>query len=339
VAVVAGVVVPELLARSPAPALGPTGATTSAPSPASSAPVSPGPTTVTTAPRPTTVTTAPPSSAPRTTTPARTAGRTLSDGVVSVSLPSGWAVEGGSSPGSVVLDGPGDVSARFLTRSEPSSVTLAQVFQTEVGARLQEDPGATVCMQPRSANVPNGPPGEEMALCFTSAAQNGPAVPYIEYDFAGIVQDPLLVESDIFAPQSMAPRTLANEVAPLLRSVHWPELGRTGGGAYARLAGDWLGPFPGPPGACGLETGEWSLYSSGSYSFTTNSQKCGGFTVYGRFSITGNVITFDQQGNAVCPTCAQKVTYSETFSFPAAGALQLCGTTAGAACYTYYRQG
>ena len=352
VAVGAGVAVPQVLKHNPPPAVPTTTPPTTTPPAPTTSTV---PTTPTTAPATPTTTpaTTQPTSAPTTssTPPTTGGGNTASNSVVSVTLPNGWSVDSTSTSTDLFLDGPSNVFAEFFTQQEQASATLTGIFQQEVNNRLQKYPDTRICKQPTSATVPNGPPGEEMAVCFTVTPQNGPAVPYVDFDFAGLAGgDPLLVENDIYAPRTISGQALANEVGPLLQSVRWPQLtggnggggggggGGTSGGATSQLVGDWLGPFPGPPGSCGKEYGEWFLYSTGSYTFTSNSQRCGGFTLYGQFGVQGNVITFHQQANPGCPTCAQSATFSVTFSFVTGGALRLCDTSAGGSCYVYYRQ-
>ena len=110
------------------------------------------------------------------------------------------------------------------------------------------------------------------------------------------------------------------------------------------LVGHWLGPFPSAPGACNPEYAEWWFYSTGSYTFSSNSAPVGtvtapagsttstpsttpgcgvGITLYGRFSVQGDVITLDQQGDPRCPPCAQTATLSFEFTVLSPTALQI----------------
>ncbi|MGP8205833.1 MAG: hypothetical protein ACLQVK_07190 [Acidimicrobiales bacterium] len=124
------------------------------------------------------------------------------------------------------------------------------------------------------------------------------------------------------------------------------------------LVGHWLGPFPSAPGACNPEYAEWWFYSTGSYTFSSNSAPVGtvtapagsttptpsttpgcgvGVTLYGKFTVQGDVITLDQQGDPGCPPCAQTGTLSFGFTILSPTALQICDTTSGL-CWTYQRQ-
>jgi hypothetical protein len=140
--------------------------------------------------------------------------------------------------------------------------------------------------------------------------------------------------------------------------------GTVGNGVPAGLVGDWLGPFPSGPGKCNsgngsTEYGEWWFYGTGSYTFTSNSEPLGtvapppgatststplttpgcgiGLTLYGKFSVQGDVITVHQQADPGCPPCQQTYTFSFEFSLLSHVALKLCDNTAGL-CWTYYRQ-
>jgi hypothetical protein len=103
----------------------------------------------------------------------------------------------------------------------------------------------------------------------------------------------------------------------------------------ASLVGDWLGPMPGDAGECGESYGEWFLHATGSYTFTTNSSDCGGFTNYGSYQVSGNVIDFRQQGVANCATCEQQAAFAVTYRFVTENTLELCDNVR---CYDYYRQ-
>lgn len=105
-------------------------------------------------------------------------------------------------------------------------------------------------------------------------------------------------------------------------------------GSATALAGRWFGPFPSDTGECGEAYGEFTFQSAGSYSFTTNSADCGGFTSLGNYQVQGDVIGFQQTGIPNCPTCQQYVSFSVRYSF-INGALQMCDNVR---CYTYYRQ-
>ena len=111
--------------------------------------------------------------------------------------------------------------------------------------------------------------------------------------------------------------------------------GQGGGGGASELVGDWLGPFPTSTGACGASYGEFFFQSNGSYAFNGNSENCGGFTPVGRYTVEGNVITFDQTGVPNCPICQQTAQYAVTFSFITSNDLQICS---GLLCYVYHRQ-
>lgn len=103
------------------------------------------------------------------------------------------------------------------------------------------------------------------------------------------------------------------------------------------LPGDWLGPFPAPPGACGYEYAEWFLYATGSYTLTWNSDNCGGSTSYGKYAVTGNLLSFNQKSVPSCPECTQREVIRVTFRFVTSSALRLCNYPTGQ-CYLYYRQ-
>ncbi len=142
--------------------------------------------------------------------------------------------------------------------------------------------------------------------------------------------------------------------------------GTLANGIPAALVGDWLGPFPSSSGKCNsgdaarTEYGEWWFYSAGSYTFASNSEPLGtvappagstststtpittpgcgvGMTLYGKYSVQGDVITLYQQGDPGCPTCTQTDTVSFGFSLIGHQALKLCDNTVGE-CWTYYRQ-
>lgn len=104
------------------------------------------------------------------------------------------------------------------------------------------------------------------------------------------------------------------------------------------LVGDWLGPFPGPAGACNPENAEWYVYASGSYSFTWKSEDCGGATSYGHYGVRGDLLTFYQQSVPNCGTCTQRQTVPLSYKFVNGyKALRLCDYPMGA-CYTYNRR-
>lgn len=102
------------------------------------------------------------------------------------------------------------------------------------------------------------------------------------------------------------------------------------------MVGDWLGPFPGPAGQCSPEYSEWFFRASGSYTFTWNSDRCGGATSYGKYATSGDLLTLHQQSTPNCGTCVQRQTIEVTFHF-VLGHLRLCDYPSGS-CYTYSRQ-
>ncbi len=111
------------------------------------------------------------------------------------------------------------------------------------------------------------------------------------------------------------------------------------------LPGDWLGPFPAPPGECAGEYLEWFIYGTGSYTSTWNSYPkygtngCGGATAYGRWSVRGDVLTFHQQSVPGCAECTQRKNTPVYYHFLTVNALRFCDyPDAADGCWVYYRQ-
>lgn len=115
------------------------------------------------------------------------------------------------------------------------------------------------------------------------------------------------------------------------------------------LVGIWLGPFPNltKGGKCARgEYLEWFIYRQGSYTSTWNTYPqyrtngCGGGTAYGRWSVRGDVVTFNQQAVPTCPVCTQQVPIPVIFHFVgrAGNAVNFCDINPSTLCWTYYRQ-
>lgn len=111
------------------------------------------------------------------------------------------------------------------------------------------------------------------------------------------------------------------------------------------LPGDWLGPFPAPPGKCVGEYLEWFIYGTGSYTSTWNSYPqygtngCGGATAYGKWSVRSDVLTFHQQSVPSCADCTQRKNIPVYYHFLTAKALRFCDyPNAADGCWVYYRQ-
>jgi hypothetical protein len=111
------------------------------------------------------------------------------------------------------------------------------------------------------------------------------------------------------------------------------------------LPGDWLGPFPAPPGQCYDGYLEWFIYSTGSYTSTWNSYPaygnggCGGATAYGRWTARNGVLVFHQQSVPGCGTCTQSENIPLYYRFLTVNAVRLCDyPDAADGCWVYYRQ-
>ncbi|HTW06842.1 MAG TPA: hypothetical protein VME46_04995 [Acidimicrobiales bacterium] len=111
------------------------------------------------------------------------------------------------------------------------------------------------------------------------------------------------------------------------------------------LPGDWLGPFPAPPGECAGEYLEWFIYRTGSYTSTWNSYPkygtngCGGATAYGRWSARGDVLMFWQQSVPNCGECTQRKDIPVYFHFLTANDVRFCDyPDANDGCWVYHRQ-
>ncbi len=101
---------------------------------------------------------------------------------------------------------------------------------------------------------------------------------------------------------------------------------------YSRLIGTWLGPGLGDAGGCGKEYGQFTFFANQGYSYTENSELCGGITNAGNYWIqNGSMFLHWTQCNYPC----SPGTSSSRFGFIAANAFELCDTSG---CYDYYRQ-
>ena len=138
----------------------------------------------------------------------------------------------------------------------------------------------------------------------------------------------------------LGPAATPATAQPLLAHVAQPALSVT-----RLLPGDWLGPFPAPPGQCDGEYLEWFINRAGSYTSTWNSYPkygtngCGGATAYGKWSVRGDVLTFHQQSVPNCAECTQRKNIPVYYKFVTTNALRLCDyPDAEDGCWTYYRQ-
>ena len=90
----------------------------------------------------------------------------------------------------------------------------------------------SVCGQPENEYVPGSPAvsGQAEVLCFTFTSQNGPATPYAVPLYAGLVKgsgEQLLVEVEVYVPQSVPAKTFAQLATPLFNKLHWRYLKTT----------------------------------------------------------------------------------------------------------------
>ncbi|HYA44161.1 MAG TPA: hypothetical protein VED59_01030 [Acidimicrobiales bacterium] len=195
---------------------------------------SPGQTTPTTSPVPTSSPTPPTSTAPPTTS-GGSAGQTVSNKAVSVTLPGGWTEDTKDSNSTqLVVDGPQGVFVELLNQTEPSSQTLAGVFEQALSTTQQTFPDAKVCNQQQSGTVPGNPAvsGAFESFCFTITPQNGAATPYVGLVYAGLVQGSgfqLLVEADFIFPQSMDNTTFNQVIGALVHSIQWRQISASSG--------------------------------------------------------------------------------------------------------------
>jgi hypothetical protein len=102
--------------------------------------------------------------------------------------------------------------------------------------------------------------------------------------------------------------------------------------AYALLVGTWLGPGLGDGGGRGTEYGQFTFFRNLEYSYTSNSEDCGGFTNAGYYRIRNGVITIHW---TECNFPCAAGTASVRFAFLGGNAFELAdqGGT-----YVYYRQ-
>jgi len=155
----------------------------------------------------------------------------VSNQVASVRLPKGWSKDSVSTADDLFLDGPRGVNVEFYSAQEASSYTLTNYFQSRLSQLGQKFPDAKLCGQAQAAKLPgNGPEGVAAPICLTLTSQNGPAVPYVIYEFAGLVQGSgfqQLFVAGVVAPQDLSGSALNSLVGPVWGSVRWLQL--TGG--------------------------------------------------------------------------------------------------------------
>ena len=199
-----------------------------------------------------------------------------------------------------------------------TGVVIAAMFASGCSSTIKTEPArvAAAISQPAATGMATAAPVTPATAA--PQASTAPAIPTAAPTLAPVRVAPTSAPRPVVVPTAVpapiAPTPIAVPVVP--------------------VAGDWLGPMAGDAGRCGASYSEFFLQANGSYSVTSRSNDCGGFTVYGRYSARNGSISFDQLGSD-CPACTQTAAYSVSISFIDANSLEM---NDGTFSYIYHRQ-
>lgn len=104
------------------------------------------------------------------------------------------------------------------------------------------------------------------------------------------------------------------------------------------LSGQWLGSTPADTGGCGTSVTEYA-FDQTTWAQTTNTTDCGGFTLYGQYTVAGDgVLDFVLTGCSAACGSQVGMEWYEYFNLPDANTLVQCDYPSGMNCFTDFRQ-
>jgi hypothetical protein len=154
---------------------------------------------------------------------------TATNAVVSVTFGLGWNVSTNSTSTSLVLVGPGGMSALFFTTPVSASETLPEALQTDLADRQKVAPGARVCSQPKAQKLPGSPVvvGTGEVMCFPLKSGTGTTVLYgdlLNVAFVNADGTKLKLEIDANFSESTSTAILEDDLVPVIFSAKWEQI-------------------------------------------------------------------------------------------------------------------